>query len=209
MPAALVSTRCLDRELFLESRRNRDHLTAYVDNMDYTELPVSECLLGGDADILCFALDRARKEFAWKTGGLDAGQLRHRLPTSSMTLAGLIKHMAFVEDGFTAMAQGRSGHLQDQHAADELDEWESALTDEPDALYAIWYDAIGRSRNAWAEMITDGGLNTIVEDPDPAWNKNRRRVLVDLLEENLIHLGHVDLLREAIDGRRGHGWPDQ
>lgn len=44
--------------------------------------------------------------------------------------------------------------------------------------------------------------------PDPAWTKNRRRILVDLLEENLIHLGRVDVLREATDGRRGHGWSE-
>lgn len=176
--------------------------------MDYSELPVSECLRGGDGEMLCFALDRARKEFAWKTGGLDAVQLRQRIPTSTMTLAGLIKHLAFVEDGFTARAQGiSSGHLHEQYPADGPDEWESALSDEPEALYAMWCEAIERSRNAWAQMITNGGLDAIVEDPDPAWNKNRRRVLVDLLEENLIHLGHVDLLREAIDGRRGHGWP--
>jgi hypothetical protein len=86
--------------------------------------------------------------------------------------------------------------------------WQSAVTDEPADLYALWYGAVERSRTAWAEMIIDGGLDVIVEDADPAWNKNRRRILVDLLEENLIHLGHVDVLREGVDGRRGHGWPD-
>ncbi len=171
--------------------------------MDYTQLAVTECLLGQDGEMLCFALDRARKEFAWKTGGLDAERLRRRLPTSTMTLAGLIKHLALVENGFTARALGR----EDQDSS-EVDEWESALTDEPEELYALWYGAVARSQAAWAEMIIDGGLDVIIDDPDPAWNKNRRRILVDLLEENLIHLGHVDLLREAIDGRRGHGWPE-
>lgn len=176
--------------------------------MDYSELPVSECLLGGDGEMLCFALDRVRKEFAWKTGGLNAHQLRQRLPPSTMTLAGLIKHLALVEHRFTSMAQDRPAVSPQDHDAPDGDEWESALTDEPEALYAMWYGAVEQSRDAWAEMITDGGLDGIVADPDPAWNKNRRRILVDLLEENLIHLGHVDLLREAIDGRRGHGWPE-
>lgn len=36
---------------------------------------------------------RVRKEFAWKTGGLDAEQLRRRLPPSTMTPTGLIKHL--------------------------------------------------------------------------------------------------------------------
>jgi Protein of unknown function (DUF664) len=172
--------------------------------MDYTDLPMEECLLGNDADMLTFALDRARKEFAWKTGGLDASQLHRRHPPSTMTLAGLIKHLTLVEDSFTAIAQGRTP-VQNGPADSE---WASALTDDPDQLYALWFAAVERSRIAWKEMITEGGLDVIVDDPDPAWTKNRRRVLVDLLEENLIHLGHVDLLREAVDGRRGHGWPE-
>lgn len=174
--------------------------------MDYTELPLTECLMGNDAEMLCFALDRARKEFAWKTGGLTASQLRRSHPPSTMTLAGLIKHLTFVENGFTAIAQGRP--QEPEWAEKGAAAWQFALTEEPDHLYAGWYDAVARSRNVWAEMSADGGLDTIVEDPDPAWNKNRRRVLVDLLEENLIHLGHVDILRESVDGRRGHGWPD-
>ncbi|MGI8867558.1 MAG: DUF664 domain-containing protein [Mycobacteriales bacterium] len=175
--------------------------------MNYTDLPLTECLLGADGEMLCFALDRARKEFAWKTGELTAEQLRRQHPPSTMTLAGLIKHMAFVENGFTARAQGRPE--EPDWADKDRSEWRSAVTDEPEDLYALWYDAVECSRTAWAEMIADGGLDVVVEDPDPAWNKNRRRDLVDLLEENLIHLGHVDLLREAVDGRRGHGWPDQ
>lgn len=177
--------------------------------MDYSDLSVTECLTGGEGEMLCFALDRARKEFAWKTGGLDAAQLRSRIPTSAMTLAGLIKHMALVEDGFTAMARGRpTGVLRSQQQSGS-DEWESALSDEPSALYAMWYGAVVRSQAAWSSMIFEDGLDVIIDDPDPAWNKSRRRILVDLLEENLIHLGHVDLLRESIDGRRGHGWPDE
>jgi hypothetical protein len=174
--------------------------------MDYTDLPVEESLLGNDGEMLCFALDRVRKEFAWKTGGLDADQLRLPHPPSQMTLAGLVKHLTEVENVFTAMAEGRTDEFRQDHPDDE---WQSALSDQPDDLYAGWYAAVERSRASWAEMIKDHGLDVIIDDPDPAWNKNRRRILVDLLEENLIHLGHVDLLREAIDGRRGHGWPDQ
>jgi hypothetical protein len=172
--------------------------------MDYTDLPMEECLRGNDAEMLTFALDRARKEFAWKTGGLDAAQLRRRHAPSTMSLAGLIKHMTLVEDKFTAIAQGRTP--TQSSPADS--EWESALSDDPDDLHAQWIAAVQRSRIAWDEMAADGGLDVIVDDPDPAWTKNRRRILVDLLEENLIHLGHVDLLREAVDGRVGHGWPD-
>jgi len=56
--------------------------------MDYTDLPMTECLLGSDGEMLCFALDRARAQFAWKTGGLTTEQLRSTHPPSTLTIAG-------------------------------------------------------------------------------------------------------------------------
>jgi len=44
----------------------------------------------------------------------------------------------------------------------------------------------------------------IVEDADPEWNKKRRWILVDPLEEHLQHTAHADLLREAVDGLCGN-----
>ncbi len=180
--------------------------------MDYTDLPLTDFRSGTDAEILCFALERVHKQFAWKTGGLNADQLRRQHPPSSMTIAGLIKHMAFVEDGFTAMAHDRPlgppWNIRDWVANDQWG-WNSAVTDDPAQLYALWYAAVDRSRTAWAEMINDdGGLDITV-----AWGGNndeqvsRRRILVDLLEENLKHTGHADVLREAIDGLTGNDPP--
>ncbi|TCO48400.1 uncharacterized protein DUF664 [Kribbella antiqua] len=175
--------------------------------MDWSELPLRECLRGGEAEMLGFALDRVRRQFAWKTGGLDAEQLRRLHSPSSMTLAGLIKHMAFVEEGFTARAAGRAlGAPWDVRGWVENDEWgwQSAVTDEPQELYALWYGAAARSRAEWAELSADGGLDVAVDEGDPDWVVNRRRILIDLLEEYLKHTGHADVLREAVDGLRGN-----
>jgi Protein of unknown function (DUF664) len=124
-----------------------------------------------------------------------------------MTLAGLIKHMAFVEDGFTASAHCRDlpppWDERDWVANDNWI-WPSAETDEPEELYRLWYGAVERSRAAWTEMIHDGGLDVVVETDPP---RNRRRFLIDLLEEYLKHTGHADLLREAVDGLRGNDPP--
>jgi Protein of unknown function (DUF664) len=178
--------------------------------LDYTGLPFTECLRGTDAEMLFFALDRARVQFAWKTGRLDADQLRRRHPPSTMTLAGLIKHMAFVEHGFTAGAHGRPlgppWDTRDWEANDDW-VWSSAVIDEPTALYALWYGAVERSTAAWKSMLADGGLDVVVEGDDQDWIKNRRRYLIDLLEEYLKHTGHADMLREAVDGLRGNDPP--
>ncbi|MEQ4206265.1 hypothetical protein [Actinopolymorpha sp. B9G3] len=41
--------------------------------MDYTDLfPYADNMDGSEAEVLCFALDRVRWRFAWKTGGLNA-----------------------------------------------------------------------------------------------------------------------------------------
>lgn len=72
--------------------------------VDWRDLPQTECLRGSGAEMLQFALDRNRQQFAWKTDGLAAEHLRRRHHLSTMTLAGLIKHMTFVDDGFTARA---------------------------------------------------------------------------------------------------------
>lgn len=53
-------------------------------------------------------------------------------------------------------------------------------------------------------MVADGGLQTRVESGSPDWIVNRRRILIDLLEEYLKHTGHADMLREAVDGLVGN-----
>jgi len=182
----------------------------YCAGMAYTDVPLVDCPHGSEGEVLLFALARVHRQFAWKTGGLDAEQLRRTHPPSTMTLAGLIKHMAFVEDGFTANAHGRPlgppWDARDWVANDEWG-WESAVTDEPEALYALCYQAVERSRRAWAEMIDDGGLDITLAQESEDYIVNRRRVLVDLLEENLLHTGHASLLREAVDGLTGNDPP--
>jgi hypothetical protein len=175
--------------------------------MDWRDLPLVECPRGNEVEMLQFALDRVRRQFAWKTGELDAGQLRRRHSPSELTLAGLVKHMAFVEDGFTARAAERPlAAPWDARGWVENDRWgwESAVSDGPEEIYGLWYGAAARSRAEWEELSADGGLDVVIADPDPRWSSNRRRILMDLLEEYLKHTGHADVLREAIDGETGN-----
>jgi hypothetical protein len=175
--------------------------------MEWRDIPLTECPRGNEAEMLQFAADRVRRQFAWKTGGLTAEQLRRQHPPSTMTLAGLIKHLAFVEDAFTAKAAaqpvGPPWDVRDWESNDEW-AWVSSVTDEPEELYALWYASVERSRTAWATLAAAGGLDVLVDEGDPEWVSNRRRILIDLLEEYLKHTGHADVLREAVDGLRGN-----
>lgn len=176
----------------------------------------------GEAEMLLFALDRSRATFAWKTGGLDADGLNRRQPPSTMTLGGLLKHLALVEDRYTVLdvtgrpsAQGtgvqRLGPPWD--TADPEDPewaWTSAADDSPEELYALWRGAVARSQAAWAAALADGGLDQPTRSP--LWGDDRpnlRRALVDLHDEYARHVGHADLLREAADGLVGEDPPQR
>lgn len=119
-----------------------------------------------------------------------------------MTLAGLIKHTAAVEDGFTAGAAGRAPTVVGRD-----DDWHTAVTDEPEALYALWYGAVERARIEWREISADGGLDVHIPGGTDTWILNRRGLLVTLLEEYQVHAGHADLIREAVDGLVGNDPP--
>ena len=57
-----------------------------------------------EVEMLLFALGRSRAPFAWKVGGLDSAALNRAHPPSGMTIGGLIKHMAGVEERKMALA---------------------------------------------------------------------------------------------------------
>lgn len=178
--------------------------------MDYTDIPFGDCPSGTEGELLLFALDRVHRQFAWKSGALVADQLRQQHPPSKLTIAGLIKHLAGVEAHWTAWAQ-KVGVPAPWDAVDRAAQprwdWESAVTDDPDELYALWYETITRSRQAWAEMIKDDGLDVVVPWGGDDYQVNRRRALVDILEENLLHTGQASIVREAIDGLTGNDPP--
>lgn len=163
----------------------------------------------GEVEMLLFALERSRAQFAWKCGGLDAADLRAPHPPSAMTLAGLIKHLALVEDQFTAEDLGGPPYGRQWYDYDGPGwEWRSAADDSAEELYGLWRGAVERSREAWARAIADGGLDQpskrVVGSGEPP---NLRRVLVDLHDEYARHVGHADLFREATDGLVGEDPP--
>jgi hypothetical protein len=93
------------------------------------------------------------------------------------------------------------------------EDWEftSAADDTPDQLYALWDDAVERSRARLDAALADGGLDQSahISGPDGV-HASLRRLVCDLIEEYGRHTGHADLLREAVDGLVGEepppGW---
>jgi hypothetical protein len=159
------------------------------------------------------ALDRLRATFRWKADDLDDAGLRATVGASRLTLAGLLKHLAFVEDyTFRTKLRGEPpGAPWDTAPWDQDGDWEftSAADDPPDLLYSLWDDAVARSHDRLAAALDAGGLDqpAHISGPDGR-HASLRRLLFDLLEEYGRHTGHADLLREAVDGRVGEDPPD-
>lgn len=165
-------------------------------------------LSGDETATLLGFLNYQRATLAWKCGGLDASELRVQVASSSMTLAGLLKHLAYVEDNwFSTSLHGRTPSppwdTVDWHADSDW-EWRSAAEDSPEALLALWEGAVQRSESSVAEALDSGGLDQLA---DRTWADGRapslRWILCHMIEEYARHNGHADLLREAVDGATG------
>ncbi|MBN9620925.1 MAG: DUF664 domain-containing protein [Actinobacteria bacterium] len=172
--------------------------------MERVEPPVA----GNEASAVLGELDRLRSYIAWKCGGLDAAGLRSTLPPSTITLGGLLKHLALVEDThfarlLLAAQPGPPWDAVDWDAEPDW-EWRSAADDSPEQLMQLWEAAVERSRGLVATALADGGMDHVGRYVSRSGESpNLRRVLLDMIEEYGRHLGHADLIRESVDGLVG------
>jgi uncharacterized damage-inducible protein DinB len=146
-----------------------------------------------------------RETLELKCSGLDAADLARRsAEPSTMSLLGLVRHLADVERGwFRRTMAGQDVRPRFSTATDRDADFDGAQPD-PAVVAGAW--------NAWrAEaaftdqfIATAPSLDITGQIPD-AWRgpMSLRWVLVHVVEEYARHNGHADLLRERIDGRIG------
>jgi hypothetical protein len=169
-------------------------------------------LAGTEIEHLVGTLDRLRATFRWKADRLDDAGLRLRLPSSSLTLGGLLKHLAAVEDHHhTVTLRGEPmGEPWSGSWPSGQPDWDfsSAAHDSAEQLYALYDGAVARSRHRLRVALEHGSLEQLVNAADAdGRHASLRRLLFDLVEEYGRHTGHADLLREAVDGRVGEDPP--
>jgi uncharacterized damage-inducible protein DinB len=178
------------------------------------QIPREPPMAGDETVTLIGSLERVRRTLAWKCSGLDSAGLRATVGVSAITLGGLLKHLALVEDEyFSRRLHGRPmGPPWDtvDWDADRDWEWHSAAQDSPEQLMTLWRDAVARSRASLAEALASGGLDQLGRFTWPdGQSPSLRRTLVDLIEEYARHNGHADLIRESVDGLTGEDAPDE
>lgn len=164
---------------------------------------------GSEAETWIGSLERSRRIFAWKTGGLDAAQRQVRIGSSSLTIGGLVKHVAFVEESVFTM------RLHDEAPAEpwRSHDWDGdpnwVWRGEGD-VYELYRASVARGRAQVSRAIAERGL----EGPSPWAARNgahpsTRRLIADMIEEYARHIGHADLIRESIDGLVGEDPPEE
>jgi hypothetical protein len=149
--------------------------------------------------VLLDYLRRYRLTLEMKCAGLDAAQLATRsVPPSTMSLLGLVRHLADVERSwFRRDLAGQDVPPLFHSAADPDGDWTGAVPD-PQVVEEAW--------RAWrAEVAFADGFVAGTTDLGTAGRSgwSLRDLLVHMIEEYARHCGHADLLRERIDGVTG------
>ena len=144
-------------------------------------------------------LDYERATLAVKCDGLDDDQLRIRaVPPSTMSLLGLVRHMADVEaNWFRRVLSGEDGpgiYWSDDNPDGDFDDVDTASVAHD---FATWRAECDNARAVATRMSLDDGGTRHGERVSLRW------VFVHMIEEYARHNGHADLLRECIDGVTG------
>jgi uncharacterized damage-inducible protein DinB len=154
-------------------------------------------------------LDFHRDTLRIKTEGLDQLQLAARLEPSTMTLGGMLKHMALVEDNwFSCMLLGNDDAQPWQGVDWDSDpdwEWRTAADDSPEELRRLLDEAVDASDRIIDEALAADGLDTTSSRTSHRTGEpfTLRWILLHMIEEYARHNGHADLIRESIDGSTG------
>jgi hypothetical protein len=165
--------------------------------------------LGDERGTLAQALRKQRLTLELKCAGLDAEQLARRaVEPSTMSLLGIVRHLAETErGGFRRLMAGQDAPRLYISADDRDGDFDGAVAD-PAVVTQAW--AAWRAEVDFADrFVADApSLDVTAEDPHNQHGSgggaiSLREILVGMIEEYARHMGHVDLLRERIDGRLG------
>jgi uncharacterized damage-inducible protein DinB len=156
--------------------------------------------VAGERAMLESWLEYHRATLAWKCEGLDDAQLRQRaVPPSSLSLIGLVRHMADVERNWFRRVLGGENVPGIYWTDDDLDaDFNDVDAADVQEAFATWRSECERARrNAAAAASLDVTGQRRGEAVTLRW------ILVHMIEEYARHNGHADFLRERIDGAVG------
>ncbi|MFF7230433.1 uncharacterized protein DUF664 [Streptomyces sp. 2333.5] len=155
----------------------------------------------GERETLRSFLDFHRATLAMKTDGLSDEDLRRRSsPPSTLSLLGLVRHMAEVERSwFRRVINGEDLPLVWSAEGDYQAAYDASTATRAEAFDA-WQTEVAHARR-----IEQAAASLDVTGYQPRWDEHvsLRLVMLHLIHEYARHNGHADFLREAIDGTVG------
>jgi len=159
----------------------------------------------GELEMLTGWLEHHRGILVWKCEDLTAEQLRQRaVPPSSLSLLGLVRHMAEVERGwFRAVFLGEDVPDLYDRSADEDADFNDVDQADPAAAFDDFEKECAASRLVLAQAAS---LDELSKRPSERTGQpwSLRWIVTHMIEEYARHNGHADLLRERVDGRTGY-----
>lgn len=156
----------------------------------------------GEKGVLAEYLDRYRMTLELKCEGLDPEQLaRLSVPPSTLSLLGLVRHLARVEHSWTRrVLEGRADLPKLYRTDDDPDLDFHGATADPGVVadaWRTWRGEVEHARAVYRDLDLDGVVDVDGDEVEI------RDIVVHLVEEYARHVGHADLLRECVDGRTG------
>jgi uncharacterized damage-inducible protein DinB len=173
-----------------------------------TELPEVPETSSETATLIAF-LDYHRAVARRKAEGLTDAQLNQTVAASTLTIGGILKHLAFVEDWWwVAVWQGAplpEPWTEERFAADEDWDFHSAADDSAGEILGLYDEKVAAAQAAVQSLLlAPHALEAVASRRRKNGEATSLRwILVHLIEEYARHCGHLDILREAIDGRTG------
>ena len=157
----------------------------------------------GEKAVLAEYLDPYRMTLEMKCEGLDAEQMARRsVPPSSMSLLGLVRHLAKVEHHWFRRALEGHMDLPRLYCTEEDPDGDFDGAVEDDAVVAEAWESWRREvAHAQEHLAGVGDLGATFDYRGD--QVEIRDIIVHMVEEYARHVGHADLLRECIDGRTG------
>ncbi|MDP5182072.1 DinB family protein [Blastococcus sp. BMG 814] len=161
-------------------------------------------LTGDEATLLIAFLEYHRQTLEWKCAELTPRQLATRaVPTSELTLLGMVRHLAAVETGWLVGFGGLPHDLWPDVVRDRDEQFRV----DPDTVTAEDVAAAWTTWRAAADAVGEVARRLPLDAEDRPWGRDDtfslRWILLHLVEEYARHNGHADLLREALDGATG------
>ena len=167
-----------------------------------TDDRVGPPLRGSERETLRAFLDYHRDTLAMKCEGLSDEQLRERSsPPSTLSLLGLVRHMAEVERVWfrRVMNAEHVGMVWSDEENDFQRAYDATGSTRAEA-FAAWEAEVAIARRVEREATS---LDVTAHQARWGEDVSLRLVMMHMIQEYARHNGHADLLREAVDGTVG------